>query len=218
MSGQIKICGISQEAHAEAVAESGADFIGFVFAESRRRIEPWTARICIERAKAINPGIRAVGLFVKATIEDIHAIRDEAGFDLAQIHGLPSAEWLEQLAIPVWVTARVEPGSPVKPIEAGFIDASESGYVEALLLDTYHPTLAGGTGMLGDWDAARDFANRHPVILAGGLSPDNVGKAIVQVRPHGVDVSTGVESDGIKDPALIAAFVRNARGAFAALD
>lgn len=217
MSGLVKICGISQEAHAEAVAESGADFIGLnFFPESRRYVTPWTARVCVERAKALNPGIRAVGLFVSATIDDIRAVHDEAGFDLVQIHGLPPAEWLEELSIPAWVTARVEPSTTSAEIEMKFLAASQSGHVEALLLDGYHPTLAGGTGLLADWDVAKDFATRHPVILAGGLTPANVGDAIARVQPRGVDVSSGVERDGIKDPELIAAFVRNAREAFAA--
>jgi phosphoribosylanthranilate isomerase len=214
MSGLIKICGISQEAHAEAVAASGADFIGFVFAESRRRVESWTARICIERAKAIKPDIRAVGLFVKATIADVHAVRDEAGFDLVQLHGSPARDWLEELAIPAWFAARAEPGIATSDIEKRFVDVSESGYVEALFFDAYHPTLAGGTGLLADWSVAADLAARHPLVLAGGLTPDNVGDAIAQVRPRIVDVSSGVERDSVKDPERIAAFVRNAREAF----
>lgn len=217
MSGLVKICGIMREEHAEAVAAAGADFIGLNFvAESRRRVDPWTARILIERAKAVNPEIRAVGLFVKAAIEEIHAVRDEAGFDLAQIHGLPSAEWLEALSIPTWVVARIEPTTVIVDLEADFVAASESGHVEALMLDAYHPRLAGGTGLLADWSAAKELAARHPLILAGGLTPANVGDAISQVRPRGVDVSSGVERDGTKDPDLIAAFVRNAREAFAA--
>jgi phosphoribosylanthranilate isomerase len=218
MSGMIKICGISQEAHAEAVAESGADFIGFVFAESRRRIEPWTARICIERAKAINPDIRAVGLFVKATVADIHAARDEAGFDLVQLHGSPAKQWLEDLAIPAWYAARAEPGVSTFDIEKRFATISESGYVEALFFDAYHPTLAGGTGLLADWRVAAELASRHPLVLAGGLTPGNVGDAIAQVRPRIVDVSSGVERDGVKDSERIAAFVRSAREAFSTLD
>jgi phosphoribosylanthranilate isomerase len=214
MSGLIKICGISQEAHAEAVAESGADFIGVVFAESRRRVEPWTARICIERAKAINPDIRAVGLFVKATVADIHAVRDEAGFDLVQLHGSPAREWLEELAIPAWFAARAEPGLATSDIEKRFVEVSESGYVEALFFDAYHPTLAGGTGLLADWNVAAELAARHPLVLAGGLTPANVGDAIAHVRPRIVDVSSGVERDGVKDPERIAAFVRTALAAF----
>lgn len=214
MSGFVKICGISREEHAEAVAASGADFIGLMFAESRRRVEPWTARICIERAKAINPAIRAVGVFVDASIERIRAIHDDAGFDLVQFHGTPTAEWLDELSLPAWVTARVGPTNSVEAIGASFIAASRSGHVEALFVDAYHPTLAGGTGTLADWGAATTLATRHPLILAGGLSPENVVEAITQVKPRGVDVSSGVERDGMKDSELIASFIRNARAAF----
>ncbi|CAN5414413.1 phosphoribosylanthranilate isomerase [soil metagenome] len=215
MSGLIKICGISREEHAEAVAESGADFIGFMFvAESRRRVDPWTARILIERAKAINPAIRGVGVFLDASIGTIRAVHDDAGFDLVQFHGIATAEWLDELSMPAWVTARVDPTHSVDDIEASFIAASVSGHVEAIMLDAYHPAQAGGTGMLADWGAATEIASRHPLILAGGLSPANVANAIAQVRPRGVAVSSSVERDGIKDPDLIAAFVKNARAAF----
>jgi phosphoribosylanthranilate isomerase len=215
MSGLVKICGISREDHAEAVAESGADFIGFMFVtESRRRVEPWTARMLTERAKAINPEIRAVGVFLDASIERIRAVHDDAGFDLVQFHGNASAEWLEELSMPVWLTARVAPETSIATIESSFLEASRSGHVEALMLDAYHPTQAGGTGTLADWGAATEIAKRHPLILAGGLSPENVADAIAQVRPRGVDVSSGVECDGMKDSELIAAFVKSARVAF----
>jgi phosphoribosylanthranilate isomerase len=215
MSGLVKICGISREEHAEVVAASGADFIGFMFVEeSRRRVEPWTARILIERAKAVNPLIRAVGVFLDASIEEIRAVHDEAGFDLVQYHGVATAEWLEDLSMPTWWTARVTPTITIESIDAAFASASKSGHVEALFIDAYHPTKAGGTGLLADWSAASELAARHPLILAGGLTPENIGNAIAQVRPRGVDVSSGVESDGIKDPDLIAAFVKNARAAF----
>lgn len=215
MSGLVKICGISQEEHAEAVAASGADFIGLMFAaESRRRVEPWTARILIERAKAVNPAIRAVGVFVDASIERIRAVHDDAGFDLVQNHGAVTSEWLNELSMPVWVTVRVGPSNSIGAIDSSFVAASKSGHAEALFIDAYHPTKAGGTGMLADWSAATELASRHPLILAGGLTPENIGDAIAQVRPRGVDVSSGVERDGVKDPELIEAFVKNARAAF----
>ncbi len=217
MSGLIKICGISREDHAEAVAASGADFIGFMFVpESRRRAEPWKARVCAEHAKAVNPHIRAVGVFLGASIQTIGEVREEAGLDLVQIHDLPGAEWLSELAMPAWITARAEPGIQIETIDERFRNGSASGYVEALLFDAYHPTQAGGTGLTADWGAARQLAARHPLILAGGLSPKNVDEAINTVRPRGVDVSSGVERDGAKDPALIAEFVQRARAAFEA--
>ncbi len=216
MSGLIKICGISREDHAEAVAASGADFIGFMFvAESRRRVEPWKARVCAEHAKAVNPHIRAVGVFLGAPIQMIREIREEAGLDLVQIHDLPNAAWLSELAMATWITARAEPGMQVETIDERFQRGSASGYVEALLFDAYHPIQAGGTGLTADWSAARQLAARHPLILAGGLNPENVNDAINTVRPRGVDVSSGVERDGVKDPELIAEFVRRARAAFA---
>jgi len=216
MSGIIKICGVMQVAHVEAAAAAGADLIGFNFAESRRRVSPEFARDAVGRAKAINPAVRAVGLFVDASPETISQVYEESGVDLVQLHGMPSVETVERLGLPALVAVRVNPDRSSEALSEYIASMATTDLVEMILLDAYHPTLAGGTGLLADWERAADLARRARLMLAGGLNPGNVASAIKAVRPAAVDVSSGVETDGVKNPELISAFVTNARVAFAA--
>jgi phosphoribosylanthranilate isomerase len=216
MSGLVKICGLTNLEHAEAAARAGADLIGLVFADSRRRVTPATARSLIERARSINPSIRAVGLFVDASQEMILDVHDESGIDLVQLHGMPPAESVERLGIPALLVVRDAPGRRGEELTRYIATVAQIAPVEMIMLDAYHPTLAGGTGTLSDWKLAAELARRVPLMLAGGLKPGNVEAAISTVRPAAVDVSSGVERMGTKDPALIRDFITNARSAFEA--
>ena len=216
MTARVKICGLSRPEHARVAAEAGADLIGLVFAESRRRVTPDAARVVIDATKAFNPRIRAVGLFVDADAATIARVYGESGIDLVQLHGMPTPDVIEAIGLPVLIAVRHRPGDDRERLFDYIDSVLGLPVVEMILLDAYHPTLAGGTGTLADWSLAADLARRAPLILAGGLNPENVGEAIESVRPAAVDVSSGVELDGAKDADLIRRFLQRAHAAFAA--
>lgn len=214
--GLVKICGLREVAHAVAAADAGADLLGFVFAEARRKVTPETAAACIAAAKASRPGVRAVGLFVDAPADEVVATRAAAGLDMVQLHGTVDAALLDRVGGPALVVFRTAPGTTGDEIVARIDALTGCRNFAGALIDAWHPTAAGGTGHRADWTLAADVAGRRRLILAGGLSPENVGEAIAAVGPAGVDVSSGIERDGTKAPDLIGAFVANARAAFAA--
>ena len=217
MSHIIKICGLREPEHALAAAEAGATHIGYNFAPSRRRVNAAQARRCIDITKSSFPEVLAVGLFVDATVDEMLTVSGEAGIDVIQVHNQPNTSLIAELRLPVLPVTRTAPGERVQSV-IDYFDSVRSEQVGALLLDAYHPTLAGGTGALADWEFAAEVAATLPVVLAGGLNRTNVGDAIRTVRPLGVDVSSGVERDGHKDAALIRAFVAQAQAAFAELN
>jgi len=155
-----------------------------------------------------------VGVFADQPIAEVNEIALEAGVDLVQLSGDESWEDCLLVARPVIQVVHVSPlDSPSDPMR--FV---EPGFALALMLDSAHGQYRGGTGRAFDWDVARDVASRIPMMLAGGLAPENVGEAIVRVRPWAVDVSSGIERDGQKDPALVRAFIEAARAADAEAD
>jgi len=143
-------------------------------------------------------------LFVDAGAGAIHHIDAECGLDVIQLHGEETPEFCKALGRPVIKAIRVKD-------KASLLADVESYRVAGILLDSFHPEVAGGTGRTFDWALAEHLADRYCVILSGGLTPDNVAEAIVRVHPYGVDVSTGVETDGRKDPKKIREFVKRAR-------
>jgi phosphoribosylanthranilate isomerase len=220
MSVRVKICGITNLDDALAAAEAGADYLGFiVWKGSKRAVDTAAvaaiARVLHERGKA--PLL--VGVFVNETPEEAAAILDRCRLDLAQLSGDEPPADVGDPASPLYGRAykALRPASLAEAeAEAEWYEAPE--LVEgqpALLLDTYHPTLRGGTGATGDWAIAAQLAAQVPrLMLAGGLTPDNVAQAVQQVRPYAVDVASGVEAaPGKKDGMRVGAFVRNARQA-----
>jgi phosphoribosylanthranilate isomerase len=205
--------------------QSGADLIGFMFAPSKRRIDHGHARACLEAIRSAVSGHYplAIGVFVDASLEEIATAIEVVGLDLVQLHGSPprgvgwsrgsrlgaasGTPYVQAIATPPGTTL----ADALQHIAAQ--RATDSAPV-AWMIDGYHPGLHGGTGKRADWDLAAEIAAVAPLILAGGLTPENVADAIRHVRPLGVDVSGGVETDGRKDPAKIVAFVAAARAAF----
>ncbi len=207
----VKICGLREPAHAVWAAEQGADLLGFVFAPSRRQVTAQTARRCIEAARAAVPAVRAVGVFVDASADELRSVADEAGLDLIQLHG---SEPASAAASARGVVRAIRPRPEQSEDDVlGEVRRWTNGTPspEYLLVDAYHPIAAGGTGEVADWVIAERVARAWPTLLAGGLTPANVASAIAAVRPAGVDVSSGVERDGAKAPDLIAAFIAAAR-------
>ena len=199
MRTRIKICGITRLEDARIAVESGADAIGLVFyAPSPRNLDPEQARAIVA---ALPPFVTAVGLFVDPTRDQVEAVLRRCPLGLLQFHGDEAPGFCGGFGLPYIKAARVRADADLVQYLSPYHAA------QGWLLDAYHDQLYGGTGESFDWKLIpRDLA--RPVILSGGLTPDNVGAAVRQVRPWAVDVSSGVEAGkGIKDAAKIAAFI-----------
>ena len=199
----IKICGITRREDADRAAALGASFLGFVMWKNSPRYIP------LDRVRNIVTTLPAsvtpVGVFVNPTADEVNAATD-AGISVAQIHG-ESLDWQGGLMPGVEVIRAVH-------LANGRPDAIEPDVPDhRVLLDAHDPVRHGGTGQTIDWSRARLIAQARQVILAGGLTPDNVRQAIGEVRPFAVDVSSGVEvRPGVKDHALLRAFIAAAKG------
>jgi phosphoribosylanthranilate isomerase len=197
----IKICGITRQEDAELAAELGAAFVGFVLWPNSPRAA--TLDVVRNIARSLDNGVVPVGVFVDPSEHEVAAAVG-AGIRMAQIHGEP----------PSWTNGK----PPVRTIRAVHLgaagDAIEPNIAdETVLLDAHDPITRGGTGKTVDWARAALVARSRHVILAGGLTPENVADAISQVKPFAVDVASGIESrPGIKDHARLRAFITAARG------
>jgi phosphoribosylanthranilate isomerase len=200
----IKICGITNLEDGLAALELGADYLGFNFyPSSPRAIDPMhCAEIC-QTFRQRFPDARLVGVFVNATVAAIRATLDGCRLHLAQLHGDEPPEALAALNRLAYKAIRGNPGSSY----AAYVQYSAAS--PCLLLDATANGAFGGTGILGDWEAAREIARQASIFLAGGLNPENVGQAIEMVRPWGVDTASGVEErPGKKDPVKMKAFIQ----------
>lgn len=202
---RIKVCGLTDPAEARQAAEYGVDAIGLVFAKSPRQVNPETARLIV---RAVPPFVQTVGVFVNESPRRIRDIVAHCGLDLVQLHGEEKPDVCEALAPRAVKAARVRTCEDIEALSA------YNGMVRAFLLDAWSPDTHGGTGQTFDWSIVTEAgkALAEPVILAGGLNPQNVAHAVEQVRPWGVDVSSGVEiSPGRKDMEKIRRFVEAVR-------
>jgi phosphoribosylanthranilate isomerase len=203
---RVKICGLRRIEHAQAAVEAGADMLGFIFYPSvPRYVEPEAVRDLLGALPRAS--FEAVGVFVNETPSRIDEIAELVGLDLIQLAGDEPAELNRRLARPVARTVHVDAATTVEQI------AARAAGARLIHLDTRKPGRYGGTGAAFDWRVARDAGELGPVLLAGGLSPENVAEAITAARPWGVDVSSGVERGGVKDPERIRAFLDAARSA-----
>lgn len=199
---RVKICGITSSEDALVAAEAGADAIGLIFwPASRRAVDLETARTI---ARALPPFVSVVGVFVDDTPDHVRSVADAVGLSAVQLHGAEMvADW-----------ARFpRPVLKAMPVEA-YADSPWQTARAAILVDAHDPVTVGGTGRTVDWDLARDIAATRRLVLAGGLTPDNVAHAVAHVRPWGVDVASGVErAPGVKDHDKVRAFIAAARAA-----
>lgn len=201
---KVKICGITNEDDAKAAVDAGADALGFVFyLESPRYILPHTAgRI----ARSLPPFVTTVGLFVNEAPERVNRCMEEMGLSVAQLHGDEPAAICRRIRWPVVKAVRVECEEDLREMAAY--------RVTAFLLDARVQGLYGGTGKPLPWDVAIKAKRYGRIMLAGGLTPENVAEAVRKVRPYGVDVSSGVEaSPGRKDHRKLERFIREAKSA-----
>jgi phosphoribosylanthranilate isomerase len=198
---RVKICGLSTEVTVNAAVENGADYIGFVFAPSRRQISVERAQ---ELAKLIPSTVKKVGVFVNEPLDSIEAIIKAVPLDIAQLHGDETPEYVKQLTIPV---------IKAFPICDGKIPTAINSYPGAIiLLDAPPAEFVGGSGKIFDWAKVNPkVLAEHQFFIAGGLTPDNVQEAINFFQPYGVDVSSGVETNKQKDMRKIQQFIENAK-------
>ncbi len=202
---RIKICGITNLEDALAATQAGADALGFVFySKSPRYITPEEAASIINQ---LPPFVQIVGLFVNEPAELVNQISHRCKLGLVQLHGDETPEYCHQINQRLIKAFRVQTADDLKQI-VGYADYG-------CLLDAYCDSAYGGTGKSFNWEIAKEAVQRgHQVILAGGLSAENVADAVRQVQPYAVDVSSGVETTpGRKDPLKLQQFIHNARTA-----
>ncbi len=197
---RIKICGITRQEDADVAVAAGADALGFVF------YDPSPRNVGVDQAAEIIRNLPAfvtsTALFVNADVSTVQQVIDSTCIDLLQFHGDENVAYCEQFARPYMKAIRMKPGVDVAAECARYASAS------AILLDAYRPGVPGGTGESFDWELIPEEV-RGSIVLAGGLTPDNIRKAVETVNPFAVDVSGGVEaSKGIKDKEKVEKFIQ----------
>lgn len=194
---RVKICGIQHVEDALLAAEQGADAIGFIFyAKSPRYVTPEQAN---QISAQLPPHVSRVGVFVNPEESELRAIQSEVKLDAIQIHGLPTVKKYRALNGSAFILA-------IAVSEISIQENLESyrQHSDAILCDTHHPNLFGGTGKSFDWKIAKDLTSKYRIIIAGGLNPENVARAVDAVNPYAVDINSGVEAyPGKKDPIKI---------------
>jgi phosphoribosylanthranilate isomerase len=197
---RVKICGICDLETALGAVCAGADALGFVFAPSPRMITPEQAG---EISRGLPPFVSRVGVFVNPTREEVVKTAACAGLDTIQLHGDETPEFCRSLGLRVIKSFAVAGADDIRPVERYSVDA--------YLLDARLPGFRGGGGKTFDWRLAANF-RAGPLILAGGLTPENVREAVEITSPYAVDVSSGVEKNGKKDLNKITEFIRRVKG------
>lgn len=215
---KVKMCGISKVETIPAVVEAKPDYMGLVFASSKRQVTVDQAKTLVEElhkqyTKRYNNGaeqsnddeIKTVGVFVNETLENLVSIAKEANLDAVQLHGDEDEAFIQSLKertnVEVWKAVQIRSAADAE----AWIDSS----ADMLLFDAYHKDERGGTGEVFDWSCLDEF--ERPFMLAGGIDSTNVARAIRTVRPYGIDISSGIETDGVKDDEKIKAFTNIVR-------
>lgn len=201
-AARVKICGITRTADVGAAVDAGADALGFVFAPRSKRV--LEAAKSFELVTAVPAFVSRVGLFMDQDFESVAHVLDLLPLNLLQFHGSEDGAYCRQFGLPYIKALSMAGKCDWAAVEREYADAA------ALLLDSHAPGGAGGTGRAFDWSAVPDLS--LPVVLAGGLNPENVRRAVARVRPWAVDVSSGVEDEpGIKNARKMYEFVREAK-------
>ena len=205
---KVKMCGISKVETIPAVVEAKPDYMGLVFAPSKRQVTVEQAKILIEELhkQCINhydtKVVKTVGVFVNETLDNLVRIADTANLDAVQLHGDEDEAFIQSLKertnVEIWKAVQIRSAADVEK----WIDSS----ADILLVDAYHKDERGGTGEVFDWSSLDAF--ERPFMLAGGIDSTNVARAIRTVRPYGIDISSGIETNGMKDDKKITAFTK----------
>ena len=223
MPARVKVCGLTNLADARSAAQAGADLLGFIFyPASPRYVSAEAVRDVLGRLRAEGLCVTGVGVFVNEPPERVAGLLAYCGLQLAQLHGEEppadlglSGQAVAPLRGRAYKALRPPSAAQARQLAARYAlptSLRAEGQLPAFLLDTYQAERRGGTGQTGDWALAAELAGRYPLLLAGGLSPANVVEALRQVRPWGVDVSSGVErAPGQKDHGALRAFIQAVR-------
>ena len=189
---KLKFCGIRREEDIIFANQTRPDYIGFIFAPSKRYISPEDAA---EISENLNPAIKKVGVFVNETVSGIIHAADTAGLDVIQLHGDENAEFISSLRewteCEIWKAVRVRSSEDI-------LNAEKLG-ADTLLLDSFSKEAYGGTGKVADWDVIKNTPVGMPFFIAGGLTAENIPEALSTLSPYGLDISGGIETDGCKD-------------------
>ncbi len=197
---KIKICGLTNKQDIEYVNQLRPDYVGFVFAESRRKVTPEKVQELIQN---LSPDIKTVGVFVNEHEDIVNEISMRCQLDVVQLHGDESPHYCTLVKPTIWKAVRVK--------DAKSLEQVKDYPVEGILMDTYSKNEYGGTGRAFDWQMAAHYETGHKIVLAGGLNTENVMEAIQVIHPYCVDVSSGVETNGKKDPFKIKEFIEKVR-------
>lgn len=208
---KVKMCGISKVETIPAVVDAKPDYMGLVFAPSKRQVTVEQAKTLVEElhkqyaVRYNSETIKTVGVFVNETIENLLKIAEEVKLDVIQLHGDEDESFIqilkEQSNVEVWKAVQVRSAADAEK----WIDSS----ADMLLFDAYHKDERGGTGEVFDWSSLDEF--ERPFMLAGGIDSTNVARAIRTVRPYGIDISSGIETEGVKDNEKMKAFTNIVR-------
>jgi phosphoribosylanthranilate isomerase len=206
---RIKICGLTEIDQALTAAELKADYLGLVFAPSRRQVSPEKALEIVNAVRKIENPPAVVGVFVNSPAEEVNLIAKFCRLDIVQLSGDETLEYVRKIELPVIKVVHVSQDIPAQQIINKIEEMYKSISQERLtfLLDSKVDNTYGGTGQSINWDIAREISEKYPVIIAGGLTPLNIGKLILEAQPWGVDVSSGVETEGKKDIVKIKEFI-----------
>ena len=210
---RIKLCGLSEIEHALAAAEAGTDFLGLVFAPSRRQVSPEKALSLVKAIHRLESHPAVVGVFVNSPPQEINRIANYCQLDWVQLSGDEGWDYCRAIEHPIikviHIAADKKPDDILAEIEEGYRLRSKKDLI--FLLDSRTGSAYGGTGKVFNWQIARAVSVRVPVLVAGGLTPDNIGGLMEKVKPWGVDVSSGVETNGRKDIQKIRDFINAVR-------
>ncbi|MBP1155272.1 MULTISPECIES: phosphoribosylanthranilate isomerase [unclassified Paenibacillus] len=219
----VKICGLQTEEMAEKVAGLPVDYVGFVFARSKRQVTPSQAGAMLRRLQSGGHRPQAVGVFVNPSLDELGDVLREAALDVVQLHGQESPEFCLSVKnsfpeIQVFKVHTVSASMPTANTAESVRDrlVPYRGTVDGMLLDTFDPVYGGGSGKTFAWEMIPPYQEwcreaAIPLLVAGGLQPDNVRGLIDEYAPDGVDVSSGVETDGVKDIGKITTFVERVK-------